>query len=110
MNDARSERDLLGAKAVRVPASVPPLVMVAHERRDRVGPRDLVHDERAHAGMLAQQLQLVVAQRAFRVQLVVVQLTDADVVEDAGHRDLLDLHRRESQPRREFPRHASHVE
>src|SRR5664279_822842 len=110
MDDARAERNLVAPDPIGIAAAVPPFVVMLDERGDRVGPGDVLDEEGADARMLAEQRQLLVGERALRVERVVAELAHADVVQDAGHRDLLDFHRRNPDLSGQFPRHAAHVE
>src|SRR5664279_5697634 len=110
VDDARAERNLVAPDPVRIAAAVPPFVVMPDERGDRVGPRDVLDEVGSDARMLAEKGQLFIGQRALRVERVVVELAHADVVQDAGHRNLLDLHGRNPELRGQLPRHAAHVE
>ncbi len=90
-DDARADRDLVALQAVRVAASVEALVVVEHHRDGLAQARRLLQDDLADAGMLADRLPLLVAERGGLVEDLVGDGDLAEIVEERRDADALDL-------------------
>src|SRR5664279_1681168 len=82
MDDARAERNFVAPDSIGIAAAVPPFVVMLDERGDRVGPRDVLDEVGADAGVLAEKGQLFVAQGTLGVERVVAEIAHGDVVPD----------------------------
>lgn len=89
--DARAERDLFGLEAGRVPPTVPPFVMAQDERHDGIREGHAADDFRADLRMNADLLELFLGERARFGQDVLGHGELADVVQQRGGLDALDL-------------------
>src|SRR5262249_29762956 len=100
------ERDLLAREAIRVAGTVPALVVVTDENADGIRELDPLEQRGRDGRVLAHDRELLeVEGPAAREPLVgQLELAQADVVEETGHRDLLDRFCPELQMGREAAR------
>ena len=89
--DARADRNVLAGQPLRIALAVPPLVVAQDQRRHRVGERHGGDDLRADLRVDADLLELFLRERSRLRQDVLGHGELADVVQQRGCLDALDL-------------------
>ena len=110
--DSRAERDVLSLEPARIAASIPPLVMILNERRDRVRKRYSSDDVRTDLRMCLYLLELFGGQRTRLREDVLRDGELADVVQQrrCSHRLSFGVRHTElSSHRRRVELHAADV-
>ena len=103
VHDARGERDVVAAQPVRIAAAVRPLVVQLDDRDVGREKRHRPQDARAGTGMLLDDVELRVGQRAGLEQHVVGHADLADVVQQRAQADDFDLLGRQAAARGRWP-------
>ena len=89
--DARAHRDLIAGESLRVAFTIPALVVAQDQRGDRIGKRDAGDDFRSHLRVDADLLEFFLRERARLRQNVLGHGQLADIVQQRGGLDPLDL-------------------